>query len=113
MPQEGRSGQGTVRNVSISGMLLEVDDGFTPAQDALFTIEVVDSKVPSFIPKDAKMVWFSHLVSDRRRKFCGLKFVDPTGPTFSRLQEHVDGRLDNVLQATNLNIINHYLYQSN
>jgi hypothetical protein len=112
MPKQGAKGKGIVRNVSISGLLLEVDEFFKPVQDAPFAIEMVDEK-PGFIPKDAKMVWFSYLVADTRRKFCGLKFVDPTGPTFSRLKEHVDGRLEAALGSTNINIMNRYLYQSN
>jgi hypothetical protein len=113
IPQHGTEGRGIIRNVSISGLLLEVDDRFKPAADnATFMIDVLDEKL-RFVPKDAKLVWSSHIMADKRRKFCGLKFVDPTGPTFSRLKDHVDGRLENILQATNLNIMNHYLSQYN
>jgi hypothetical protein len=113
MPDKGIQGSGIVRNVSISGLLLEVDEHFKPIENAPFTLEILDEKAPRFIPKEARVVWSDHIMADKRRKFCGLRFVDPTGPTFSCLKEHIDSRLDAVLQATDLNIINHYLHQSN
>ena len=111
--QKGMQGQGIVRNVSISGLLLEVDEHFTPVENAQFIVEIADDKIPRFIPLNAKMVWFSPFQADRRRKFCGLKFEDPTGPVFSRLKEHIETRLSVLEQATDINIINRYLYQSN
>jgi hypothetical protein len=113
IPKDGLKGKGIVRNLSISGLLLEVEGVFKPAgNDTPFPIEVIDGA--GFIPKNAQVVWSSHIDrADQRRRFCGLKFVDPTGPTFTRLKEHIDGRLDIMLEATNLNIMNHYLHQYN
>jgi hypothetical protein len=113
LPKECLEGQGIVRNVSISGLLLEVEARFTPAANAAFIVEVADPKIPKFIPKVAMLVWSEQNPENPRRKFCGLKFVDPTGAKFTRLKEHIDSRLENLFQATDLTIINRYLYQSN
>ncbi len=113
MPKSGVQGRAILRNVSISGMMLEVDEQFKVAENTPFQIEILDTKLPRFFPREARVVWSSDVMSDKRRKFCGLKFVDPTGPAFSRLKEHVDGRLDSAIKATDNNILNRYLYQSN
>jgi hypothetical protein len=113
MPKTGVEGRATLRNVSISGMMLEVDEQFKVAENTPFQIEILDSKLTGFIPREARVVWSSDVMVDKRRRFCGLKFVDPTGPAFSRLKEHVEGRLDSAIKATDMNILNRYLYQSN
>src|SRR5262245_14422884 len=82
MPDHGLEGKGTVRNISISGMLLEIEGNFRPAEHARFVVEIADEKLSALVPHDAQLVWFNYTMSDKRRKFCGLRFVDPTGPAF-------------------------------
>jgi hypothetical protein len=113
MPKSGVQGKAIVRNVSISGMMLEVDEHTEIPENTPFQVEILDNKLPHFIPQQASVVWSTEVMADKKRKFCGLKFVDPTGQAFSQLKEHVDGRLDTAIKAADTNILNRYLYQSN
>ena len=109
----GSQGNATVRNISISGVLLEVDDLFKPTDDSQYILEVIDPQMPQIIPKDVKMVWFSPIKTDKLHKFCGMKFVNAEGPVFTRLVEYVEGKRSVFNEAMDANIIQNYLSQSN
>lgn len=109
----GRQGQATIRNISISGMMLEVDEGFDPVEDGQYVFEALDMKAGDFIPKEAKLIWCSRVKTDKMRKFCGMKFTQSEGPVFTRLVEHVESKRSGFNEATDAKIIEHYLSQSN
>lgn len=109
----GAQGNATIRNISISGLLLEVDDRFTPTDDGQYVLEAVNAQMSPVIPKDVKLVWFNRIKMDRMRRFCGMKFLNSEGPVFTRLVEYVESKRSVIAQATDVNIIQNYLSQSN
>lgn len=109
----GGQGNATVRNLSISGLWLEVGENFKPVEDGQYVLDVADSKLATVIPKDVRLVWFNRMKTDRMRSFCGMKFVNSEGPVFTRLVEYVESKRSFIGQATNVNIIQNYLSQSN
>ena len=106
-------GEGAIRNVSISGLMVEVDDHFKPTDSGLFMLDVVSPDMVHLIPHQVKLIWYSRIMADKMRQFCGMKFVDTTGPVFARLVEHVEEQLAVFHGAMDINIIQNYLFQSN
>lgn len=113
MVRQESQGEGVIRNISISGLMVEVDEHFKPTDNGLFTLDVVSSGMSHLIPQDVKLVWYSRVMADKMRQFCGMKFVHATGPVLTRLVEHVEGQLSVFQGAMDINIIQNYLSQSN
>jgi Tfp pilus assembly protein PilZ len=109
----GNQGNGTIRNVSISGLLLEVDDRFKLAENDQYILEMVDTRMTQMIPRDVKLIWFSRIKTDKIHKFCGMKFTNAEGSVLTRLVEHVEGKSSCNNEAMDANIIQNYLSQSN
>ena len=109
----GQHGNGTIRNISLSGILLEVDDRFKSLNDGQFFIDVMDANLAQFIPRDVKLVWFNRIKTDKLRKYCGMKFTHNEGPILMRLAQHIEQRKAVFYDAMDMNIIQNYLSQSN
>lgn len=108
----GHHGQGIIRNISLSGLLLEVDHDFKPSADGLYHLDVLESQLAQAVPSEVKLVW-SAPRKDKLRRFCGMKFTNVQGPALTRLAQHLEERQTSYSQATDLNIIQNYLSQSN
>lgn len=109
----GHQGHATVRNISISGLLLEVGEDFNPVEDGQYVLEALDPQMENVIPKDAKLVWFSRVQTDKMRWLCGMKFLQSEGPVITRLVEHVENKRFAFHEAMDAKIIQNYLSQSN
>lgn len=109
----GLHGRGIIRNISLSGILLEVDDHFKPSEDGLYRLDVTESQLATYVPSDVKFVWSSARKTDRLRKYCGMKFTNAQGLVLTRLAQHLQERQSSFSQAADLNIIQNYLSQSN
>lgn len=109
----GNHGQGTIRNISLSGLLLEVDEHFRPSEDGLYRLDIVDPQLAQTVPNEVKLVWFNRMKTDKLRKFCGMKFTNIQGPSLTRLAQHLEQRRLSYQEAMDLNIIQNYLSQSN
>ena len=109
----GNQGSGTIRNISISGLLLEVDEHFKPAENDQYVLEVIDPQIAPMIPRDVKLVWFNRIKTDKMRKFCGMKFTNAEGPVLTRLAELVKQKSSSYYEAMDANIIQNYISQSN
>lgn len=109
----GQQGTATIRNISSSGLLLEVDDRFKPSENDQYTLEAVDSQMAQILPRDVKLVWFHRLKTDKTHKFCGMKFTNAEGPALTRLVEHIEHKRSVYNDAMDVNIMQHYLSQSN
>src|SRR5438046_2163381 len=84
MVNQDIQGEGFIRNISISGLMVEVDDHFKHTDKGLFTLDVVSPGMAHLIPHDVKLVWYSRVMADKMRQFCGMKFTHATGPVFAR-----------------------------
>ena len=109
----GNHGQGTIRNLSLSGLLLEVDDHFRPTTDGMYRLDIVDPELSQTVPREVKLVWFNRMKTDKVRKFCGMKFTNIQGPSLARLAEHLEQKCSSYQEAMDSNIIQNYLSQSN
>lgn len=109
----GIQGNGTIRNISLSGILLEVDDRFKPEEDGHYKLEVIASELSSIVPNEVKLVWFNRFKTDKLHKFCGMKFTHAEGSILTRLAHHIEHRRTVSYDAMDINIIQNYLSQSN
>jgi Tfp pilus assembly protein PilZ len=109
----GNQGSGTIRNISISGLLLEVDDYFKPADSDQYVLEVIDAQMAQRIPRNVKLVWFNRIKTDKMRKFCGMKFTNAEGPVLTRLAQLVVQKSSSYYEAMDVNIMQNYISQSN
>lgn len=109
----GHEGQAILRNISISGLMLEVDGSFEPVDEGQYLLDVQDPRLGPIVPRQVKLVWCCPDAQDRTRKFCGMKFIRSEGPEFTRLVEHIESKRSNFNEAMDAKIIQHYLTQSN
>lgn len=109
----GSHGQGTIRNISLSGILLEVDDYFKPSSEGVYQLDIPDSQLARAVPTEVKLVWCANLKTDKLRKFCGMKFTNAQGPVLMRLANFLEEKRLVYNEATDINIMQNYLSQSN
>jgi hypothetical protein len=103
--QNGREGEGTIRNLSISGLLLESPSLVMPPKEADFTLEAMEPDKAPFISCRAKFVWGRRALSEQPYYFCGLAFVDPP----EKAVNAIEARLAGISNITDVGIVGHYL----
>jgi hypothetical protein len=101
----GREGEGTIRNLSVSGLLLESPSLVMPPKDAEFTLEAVEPEKALFVSCRARFVWGRRALSERQFYFCGLEFLDPPEKAVSA----IEARLAGISDITDVGIVEHYL----
>ena len=102
-------GEGIIRNMSLSGLMMEVGEEFKPSAQTQFLLEVTDPKLPHIIPTQMKLVWYSRILMGKPRFLCGMRFTDPSGASFNGLKQHIEERLNTYSQAMDINIQSRYL----
>ena len=81
------SGEGTVVNISSSGLLLQTDRVFRPTDDCVLLIESGADVLP-FAAKKGKIMWFRRIHTPQERFQCGIQFVaDNTDNSFKQWLE--------------------------
>jgi hypothetical protein len=103
--QSGRQGEGTIRNLSVSGMLLESQSLAMPPKDSEFILEALEPDKAPFTSCRAKFVWGRRALSEQRYYFCGLEFLDPPEKAVSA----IEARLAGISDVSDAGIVGHYL----
>ena len=86
--QEGQSvGEGRVRNISASGMLLEVNSNFSPTDRCIFTLEPSQKSNVFSLPQQGRLVWSKKKAFQKSISLCGIQFIDPSQEAVSAIQE--------------------------
>src|SRR5690348_3843734 len=68
------SGEGTVVNISTSGLLLQTDHMFRPSDNCILSIESGGEVLP-FAPKNGRIIWFRRIHTPQERLQCGIQFL--------------------------------------
>ena len=108
--ESGTEGQGQVRNISVSGMLLETDEAFKPAasEECHFQLKCLAPEAENFVPFQSRLVWLKKISFPKVRYLCGLEFVNPSEQFIGRIQKQVEQEQEKMAQAANVNILGNY-----
>lgn len=100
--ENGLVGQGRIRNISTSGMLLELTFVNALPDQSIFSF---DSNLndANYIPETGRLVWRQrkHLSSDKY--FCGFEFNDFSEALASRLNKRVADGVQNLVKMWKIN----------
>jgi hypothetical protein len=97
----GDRGKGTVKNISVSGMLMETDKAFQPNQDSYFLFESLLGK-DNFIPVKGRLVW-QRSIPKRSANLCGVEFLETSEQVVNRLRTRIEGNLTRASRSRTLN----------
>lgn len=95
---KGLRGKGRVRNISSSGMLLEIDSELEPKDRWVLSVDM-PSEVDSFIPKKGQLVWSKKKGFSKRKYLCGIEFVEPAQQVIINLKNKIKEKIDNIDKA--------------
>jgi len=101
------SGEGTVVNISSSGLLLQTDKMFRPSDNCVLFIESGAEELP-FAVKKGKIVWFRRIHTPQERIQCGIQFLPDR--TDSSFQQWLEKKMNQLSEATNANILGNMAY---
>ncbi|MBP9854743.1 MAG: PilZ domain-containing protein [Candidatus Omnitrophica bacterium] len=82
------SGQGQVRNISTTGMLLETNSNFIPTDGCRFSFDTSLGH-DNFIPQNGKLVWYKKKPFSNSKYQCGIRFVEPGEYVLGKLRARV------------------------
>ena len=100
-------GEGKVFNISTSGLLLQTDAKFDPRRRGIVYIDAHGEEPLGFGPKKGNIVWSRPLPAKQGYQ-CGVQFLK-NSPFDKLLQEWINGKVEALVQATDANILNHYI----
>ena len=101
------SGQGTVVNISTSGLLLQTDRVFSPSDNSVLSIELGTENFP-FAVKKGKIMWFNRIHTPQERIQCGIQFLP--NKTDHNFQEWFEAKVNQLGQAGDSNILGNLAY---
>ena len=94
------SGEGTVVNISASGLLLQTDRVFKPSDECVLSIKSEAETLP-FPPKKGKIMWIRRIHTPQERFQCGIQFLpDNTDNNFKQWFDMKVSRLSEAGDAT-------------
>lgn len=102
------SGEGTIINVSQSGVLLLLDKAFVPVDKCIVSIVSQDQSQAPFYGKKGKVVWLKKFVLNQPRLQFGIEFLKHDAQDL-RFNQWLNGQIDRLSQVTNANILQHYV----
>ncbi|MDE1920847.1 MAG: PilZ domain-containing protein [Candidatus Omnitrophica bacterium] len=96
------SGEGTVVNISASGLLLQTDKVFKPSDNCVLSIESGTEALP-FAAKKGKIMWFQRIGASPQRFLCGIQFLadKPDGS----LQRWLEVKINQLCEAGDAKIL--------
>jgi Tfp pilus assembly protein PilZ len=100
---EEASGEGTVMNISSSGMLLQTDRVFESSDDSVLSIEASDAQELPFAPKKGKIMWLRRIHTPQERYQCGIRFLEDKGD--NSLQQWLSTKIEQLCQAGDVNVL--------
>jgi hypothetical protein len=104
----GRLGKGVIRNLSVTGALLESQSLSSPGKDVEFILEAVEPREEFLVPLRARFVWGKLAAAGKGYYFCGLEFVAPASTTVGAIEERIDHRLRDMSDGMNISVLDNY-----
>lgn len=100
-------GEGKILNISFSGMLLQTDGHYDPHVRGKFYVDALGAEPLVFGPKKGHVVWTKRIENTQGFQ-CGIEF-EKDMPFDKRLDQWIDKKSDEMAQATNANILSHFV----
>ncbi len=96
-------GEGTIFNISSSGLLLQTDKVFKPSDNCIMSVEVIPGSVRPFTIKKGKVMWFRRIRTPQERYQCGIQFLDKSFD--KEFQQWLDEEVTRLGEASNVNVL--------
>lgn len=84
----GDRGKATVKNLSVSGMMIETDAMFRQDSEAFFLFESLMGK-DSFIPTKGRLVW-QRQNGKRKSHLAGIEFLESTDQVIANIRKRIE-----------------------
>ncbi|MFA5088707.1 MAG: PilZ domain-containing protein [Candidatus Omnitrophota bacterium] len=99
------NGEGRVRNISTSGMLLEADSLLSPIDRCIFIIESIIEGKGSFLPPEGRLVWSKNAGIRNQSTLCGIEFIGPNPDILTSLRGRVQTGITKLASARRIKSI--------
>ena len=96
------SGEGTVVNISSSGLLLQTDKVFEPVDHCILSIDSGTEALP-FGAMKGKLMWFRRIHVPHERFQCGIQFLADTQD--NSFQQWYETKVNRLSEAGDANIL--------
>ena len=96
------SGEGTVVNISASGLLLQTDRVFQPSDNCVLSIESGAETLP-FSAKKGRLMWFRRIHTPKERFQCGIQFLPDRGD--NSFQQWIEKKVNSLSEASDSKIL--------
>jgi len=83
-----REGIAKLRNISISGMLIETDTSFNPKDECVFSFDS-NPEADIYIPQIGRLVWHKKKRFSRKKYLSGIKFMEADEKVLQRMRSRV------------------------
>lgn len=94
-------GYGRVRDISTSGMLLELTSPIRLAAESIFSFDS-SLRPDNFIPDAGRLAWQKKKPFARNKYLCGIQFSGVSGEIFSRLRQRVKNQINDSVRGRRL-----------
>ena len=101
------SGEGTISNISLSGLLMQTDKVFRMPDKCVLSIKIDGEDAP-LIVKQGKVVWFRRINTPKSRYQFGVEFVKDAGFD-AKLQDWLEGKVTELGKAGDANVVKNYI----
>ena len=97
-------GEGTVLNISTSGLLFQTDKVFQASDNCELSLELIPGEGRPVTIKKGKLMWFRRIRTPQERYQCGVQFLDKNA--FDKdFQQWLDEEITRLSEASNINIL--------
>ncbi len=96
--QNGLVGQGRVRNISASGMQVELDSADPLPDQSIFSFDF-NLNDTNYMPDTGRLVWRRKKTFSNDKYFCGFEFTDISGNVAARLNKRIAGGVRRLVLA--------------
>lgn len=104
----GRSGAGVIRDISVSGVLLEMDTYSCPEKNSGYVLSAQNPADELVIPDRTRLVWSRPMKFEQGKYMCGMEFVQPSQQVIDRLSSRIEAWFVRVSQTADLTILSNY-----
>jgi len=101
------SGEGTIVNISSSGLLLQTDHMFRPADNCVVSIGSGEDILP-FGAKKGKIAWFRRIHTPQERLQCGIQFL--ADDTDIKFEQWLEEKVNRLSDASDARILGNFAY---
>lgn len=83
-----REGIAKLRNISVSGMLIETDTSFNPQDECVFSFDS-NPEAGIYIPQIGRLVWHKKKRFSRKKYLSGIKFMEADAEVLTQMRSRI------------------------